>query len=165
MNGWVRTGDEVTINDQLEVFVVDRLKEIIKVRGFQVAPAELEGHLINHPDVSDVCVVGVADDFSGEVPLAFVVLDESAKQKLNEKTQTSESLKLGLKKVHFIVNAALTLSLTLFWKHVSDHKVAYKHLADVEFVDSVPKNPSGKLLRRVLRDQARANRSPVKAGL
>lgn len=104
MNGWVRTGDEVVVNDQLEVFVVDRLKEIIKVRGFQVAPAELEGHLINHPDVSDVCVVGVPDDFSGEVPLAFVVLDGSAKKKLDEKTQTSESLKLALRKVHFIVN-------------------------------------------------------------
>ena len=104
MNGWVRTGDEVVVNDQLEVFVVDRLKEIIKVRGFQVAPAELEGHLINHPDVSDVCVVGVPDDFSGEVPLAFVVLDGSAKKKLDEKTQTSESLKLALRKVHFVVN-------------------------------------------------------------
>lgn len=104
MNGWVRTGDEVIVNDQLEVFVVDRLKEIIKVRGFQVAPAELEGHLINHPDVSDVCVVGVPDDFSGEVPLAFVVLDGSAKKKLDEKTQTSESLKLALRKVHFVVN-------------------------------------------------------------
>ena len=55
------------------VFVVDRLKEILKVRGFQVAPAELEGHLLGHPFVTDVCVVGAPDEFSGEAPMAFVV--------------------------------------------------------------------------------------------
>lgn len=115
MNGWVHTGDEVVINDELEVFVVDRLKEIIKVRGFQVAPAELEGHLINHPDVSDVCVVGVPDDFSGEVPLAFIVLDESAKKRLKEKRQTNESLKIALRKVHFHRTSSFLMhSLTLY---------------------------------------------------
>ena len=54
------------------MFVTDRIKELIKVRGFQVPPAELEGHLRGHPDVGDVCVVGVPDEFSGELPLAFV---------------------------------------------------------------------------------------------
>lgn len=57
--GWVRTGDEVVFNEQGELTVVDRLKELIKVRGFQVAPAELEGHLLDHPYVADVCVVPV----------------------------------------------------------------------------------------------------------
>ncbi|KAH9921801.1 uncharacterized protein B0H18DRAFT_1020248 [Fomitopsis serialis] len=97
VDGWVHTGDEVMINEEMEVFIVDRIKELIKVRGFQVAPAELEGHILDHPDVADVCVVGLPDDYSGELPLAF---------------------------------------------------------AGVEFVDVIPKNPSGKLLRRVLRDRA-----------
>ena len=70
---WVRTGDEAIIDANDDVFIVDRLKEIMKVRGFQVAPAELEGHLLNNPFVSDVCVVGVPDEYNGEVPLAFVV--------------------------------------------------------------------------------------------
>ena len=62
------------------VFVVDRLKEILKVRGFQVAPAELEGHLLGHPFVTDVCVVGAPDEFSGEAPMAFVVPSSKAKR-------------------------------------------------------------------------------------
>ena len=68
----MRTGDEVYFNERKEIFVVDRIKELIKVRGFQVAPAELEGLLLGHPAVADVCVVGVPDEFSGELPLAFV---------------------------------------------------------------------------------------------
>ena len=77
---WIRTGDEVVIDKNNDLFVVDRLKEIMKVRGFQVAPAELEGHLLDNPYVSDVCVVGVPDEFSGEVPLAFVVPSSKANQ-------------------------------------------------------------------------------------
>ena len=68
----MHTGDEVYFNERKEIFVVDRIKELIKVRGFQVAPAELEGLLLGHPAVADVCVVGVPDEFSGELPLAFV---------------------------------------------------------------------------------------------
>jgi len=70
---WVRTGDEAIIDAKNDIFIVDRLKEIMKVRGFQVAPAELEGHLLSNSFVSDVCVVGVPDEYNGEVPLAFVV--------------------------------------------------------------------------------------------
>ena len=70
---WVRTGDEGLIDADNNVFIVDRIKEIMKVRGFQVAPAELEGHLLNHSFVSDVCIVGVPDEYSGEVPFAFIV--------------------------------------------------------------------------------------------
>jgi len=148
VDGWVRTGDEVVIDKNHDVFVVDRLKEIMKVRGFQVAPAELEGHLLDHPYVSDVCVVGVPDEFSGEVPMAFVV----PSLKAGELIKTGPQGVLEVKKV--------------ICKHVSDAKVAYKHLVGgVEFVDSIPKNPSGKLLRRFMRDKAKVLMEQVNEGL
>ncbi|KAL0961368.1 hypothetical protein HGRIS_006324 [Hohenbuehelia grisea] len=138
VDGWVRTGDEVMIDSNKELWVVDRLKEIMKVRGFQVAPAELEGCILNHPDVSDCCVVGIPDDYSGEVPLAFVVLTASAAARAKADGAASAELK------------------TSIMQHVADNKVKYKQLAGgVEFVDVIPKNPSGKLLRRVLREMAR----------
>ncbi|VDB87514.1 unnamed protein product [Peniophora sp. CBMAI 1063] len=147
VDGWVRTGDEVYMNADGDLFVVDRLKEIMKVRGFQVAPAELEGHILKHPDVADCCVVGVPDEYSGEVPLAFVVLSQDAAERAS--TGSTDFIKANIAK----------------W--VIDHKVAYKRLTGgVEIVDSIPKNPSGKLLRRVLRDKAREMRArPMKAKL
>lgn len=75
----------------------------MKVRGFQVAPAELEGHLLDHPDVSDVCVVGISDDFSGEVPLAFVVLNEKAAKRITAHSKGGDELKAALMKVTPIV--------------------------------------------------------------
>ncbi|ELU44361.1 phenylacetyl-CoA ligase [Rhizoctonia solani AG-1 IA] len=80
VDGWVHTGDEVIINKAGDVFIVDRLKELIKVRGFQVAPAELEGFLLDHPWIDDAGVIGFPDEFSGELPLAFVVLSEEGKK-------------------------------------------------------------------------------------
>jgi 4-coumarate--CoA ligase len=82
---WVRTGDEAIIDANNDIFIVDRLKEIMKVRGFQVAPAELEGHLLNDSLVSDVCVVGVPDEYSGEVPFAFVVPSAEANEKIKRR--------------------------------------------------------------------------------
>ncbi|KAH9178629.1 amp dependent CoA ligase [Lactarius sanguifluus] len=148
VDGWVRTGDEAIIAENNDIFIVDRLKEILKVRGFQVAPAELEGHLLTHPDVADSCVVGVPDDFSGEVPLAFVVLSVDAAKKASGSGAAAAKIKASIA------------------KHVADHKVAYKKLAGgVEFVDAIPKNPSGKLLRRVLRDKAlNLKKSQAKVG-
>ncbi|OAX33663.1 acetyl-CoA synthetase-like protein [Rhizopogon vinicolor AM-OR11-026] len=138
VNGWLRTGDEVIIREDLEVFIVDRLKEIMKVKGFQVAPAELEGCLLDHPDVADTCVVPIPDTYSGELPMAFVVLHPNAAKKVASDPAEAERIKASIK------------------KHVADNKVAYKHLAGgVQFTDVIPKNPSGKLLRRVLRDRAR----------
>ncbi|KAI0917584.1 hypothetical protein AcW2_007685 [Taiwanofungus camphoratus] len=138
VNGWIYTGDEVIINEGAEVFVVDRIKELLKVKGFQVAPAELEGHLLDHPDVSDVCVVGVADDYSGELPLAFVVPSLAALGRMKRDPTEAGRIKAAL------------------MKHVADAKASYKQLAGgVEFIDAVPKNPSGKLLRRFLRDRAK----------
>ena len=76
MLSWVRSGDEVVIEETGEVLVLDRIKEIMKVRGFQVAPAELEGCLLEHPDVSNACVVGIPDDYSRcDLPLKCVVID------------------------------------------------------------------------------------------
>ncbi|KAG2145837.1 hypothetical protein DEU56DRAFT_183761 [Suillus clintonianus] len=138
VDGWLRTGDEVVIREDLEVFIVDRLKEIMKVKGFQVAPAELEGCLLDHPDVADTCVVPISDSYSGELPMAFVVLHANAVKRIAVDPAEVERVKVSIK------------------KHVADNKVTYKHLAGgVEFVDVIPKNPSGKLLRRVLRDRAR----------
>ncbi|KAH9065660.1 phenylacetyl-CoA ligase [Lactarius vividus] len=140
--GWVRTGDEVEFDTEGNIYVVDRLKELIKVRGFQVAPAELEGHLLSHPDVADVCIVPIPDDFSGELPLAYIVLHPPAAVRAASSTAESDALKAELS------------------KYVSDVKVQYKWLkGGVEFIDAIPKNPSGKLLRRVLREKARAERA------
>ena len=104
-------------------YIVDRLKELIKVKGFQVAPAELEGVLLTHPQVADCAVVGVPDERSGEVPKAFVV----------RKSPDVSEKDLD--------------------KFVSSKVSAHKHLkGGVVFVDSIPKSPSGKILRRLLRD-------------
>ncbi|KAI0752713.1 acetyl-CoA synthetase-like protein [Daedaleopsis nitida] len=134
-DGWIRTGDEVMINERKEVFVVDRIKELIKVRGFQVAPSELEGHLLDHPSVGDVCVVGAPDEYSGELPFAFVSLSQKVRALVAKDPHEGKRVREGI------------------MKYVADHKTYYKWLAGVEFIDSVPKNPSGKLLRRVLRDR------------
>ncbi|KAI0304294.1 amp dependent CoA ligase [Multifurca ochricompacta] len=140
IDGWVRTGDEGLLNDKGELFILDRVKEILKVRAFQVAPAELEGHLLQHPDVVDACVVGIPDEFSGELPLAFVVLSADAAKRAA--SGDAEKIKSSI------------------FKHVADNKAKYKHLhGGVEFMDAIPKNPSGKLLRRILRDIAKELKS------
>ncbi|KAF4555244.1 AMP-binding enzyme-like protein 3 [Elsinoe fawcettii] len=129
---WVRTGDEgVMINGPSgheQLVITDRIKELIKVSGHQVAPAELEAHILRHTSVSDVAVIQVPDDRSGEVPKAFVVRSE------------------GVRPRHEVANEILA------W--VADHKAPYKRLrGGIEFVACIPKSPSGKILRRVLRDR------------
>ncbi|GAB4268875.1 MAG: AMP-binding protein [Pararhodobacter sp.] len=71
-DGWLRTGDVAHFDADGFLYVTDRLKELIKVKGFQVAPAELEALLLTHPDISDAAVIGVPDDDAGEVPMAFI---------------------------------------------------------------------------------------------
>ena len=71
----------------------------MKVRGFQVAPAELEGHLLDHPDVSDVCVVPIPDDISGELPFAYLVIDAKAAKRIETDPQGKVKLKAALMKV------------------------------------------------------------------
>lgn len=131
---WIRTGDEALVavspagNEQ--IVIVDRIKELIKVKGHQVAPAELEAHILSHPDVDDVAVIQVPDLKSGEVPKAYVVKAPHATSKSDEELAAIIS------------------------KYVSDHKAHYKWIkGGVEFMEAIPKSPSGKILRRVLRDQ------------
>ena len=87
------------INERKELFVVDRIKELIKVRGLQVAPSELEGHLLSHPDVADVCVVSIPDEFSGELPFAFVVLKDSARLRVEGQSGALDLVKEALMQV------------------------------------------------------------------
>ncbi|KAF8895160.1 hypothetical protein BD779DRAFT_1668497 [Infundibulicybe gibba] len=110
VDGWIHTGDEVIITRNQEVFVFDRLKEILKVNGYQVAPAELEGCLLGHPDVVDCCVVSIPDVYSGELPLAYVVLSTSAVRRISGDSRETN------------------LILDSITKHVADRKANYKHL-------------------------------------
>lgn len=93
------------------------------MRGFQVAPAELEGCLLNHPDVSDVCVVGVPDDYSGEVPLAFVVLNAAAATRAADGAEAAGAVKASIKKVRsrlrlprFALTGVCSMSQTTRWR-------------------------------------------------
>ncbi|KAL2834161.1 hypothetical protein BJY01DRAFT_259599 [Aspergillus pseudoustus] len=140
-NGWHRTGDEamfrVAPSGHEHLFIVDRIKELIKVKGNQVAPAELEAHLLQHPAVADAAVIPVHDPAAGEVPKAIVV-----KAAGNNSGQTDAEL-------------AMTLM-----KHISDHKSKYKWLrGGLEFVPEIPKSASGKIMRRLLRNKERERSS------
>ncbi|KAF8035462.1 hypothetical protein BT93_C1477 [Corymbia citriodora subsp. variegata] len=120
--GWLHTGDVGYIDNDDELFIVDRLKELIKYKGFQVAPAELEAMLIAHPNISDAAVVPMKDDAAGEVPVAFVV-------KSNGSVITEDEIK----------------------QYISKQVVFYKRINRVFFTDAIPKAPSGKILRKDLR--------------
>jgi long-chain acyl-CoA synthetase len=124
VDGWYRTGDVGWIEDGGWVHLTDRCKEMIKVSGFQVAPAEIESVLHGHPAVIDCAVFGVPDERAGEVPVAAVQLEPGAD-----------------------VSAADLQQL------VSDTLATYKQLRTVVLVDAVPRTPSGKVLRRTLRDE------------
>ncbi|MFN0101444.1 MAG: AMP-binding protein [Bryobacteraceae bacterium] len=118
--GWLRTGDVAEIDENGWIRIVDRMKELIKYKGMQVPPAELEALLVSHPAVADAAVIGVPDEEAGEIPKAFVVL-------------RSEITAAGLA---VFINA-----------RVAPHK----KIRQWEFVAQIPKSPSGKILRRLLR--------------
>jgi 4-coumarate--CoA ligase len=124
-DGWLHTGDIGHIDEDGHLYIVDRLKELIKYKGFQVAPAELEALLLTHPGVADAAVIGRPDEEAGEIPVAFVVLKPG--QDLSE-----DDIK----------------------EFVKSQVATYKQLREVHFIDAVPKSASGKILRRVLRDQS-----------
>ncbi|KAF1922803.1 amp dependent CoA ligase [Didymella exigua CBS 183.55] len=139
-DGYMHTGDEAVVrkgpNGHEHVFIVDRIKELIKVKGHQVAPAELEAHLLTHPAVNDCAVIQVPDDEAGEVPKAFVVKSPSVGME--------ESDRVTARKIQ---------------KHVEKTKARYKWITGgVEFIDEIPKSPSGKILRRFLRDKEKEKR-------
>ena len=124
-----------------------------------VAPAELEGHLLDHPDVADACVVGVAHEYRGEAPVAFVVLSTSAQEKLKQNPQCASETKARLMKVGLGFSIPHGFQPTRTCQHIADGKAEYKRLTGgVEFVDAIPKSPNGKMLRRILRDRARTMR-------
>ena len=104
------------------VYIVDRLKELIKYKGYQVPPAELEALLLTHPDIADAAVVGVLDDDGEEIPKAFVV------------KQSGASLDEGA-----------------VMEFVASRVAPYKKVRRVEFIEAVPKSASGKILRKDLR--------------
>lgn len=78
------------------------IQEILKVRGFQVTPAELEGHLLLHPDIADSCIVGIQDDYSGELPMAYVVLQPHAAMRVKGNPKAAQELKQALFKVRIL---------------------------------------------------------------
>jgi len=122
-DGWLHTGDVAIVDDHDHVSIVDRIKELIKYKGFQVPPAELEALVVTHPAVADVAVIGIPDEEAGEIPKAFVVAAAGH-------TPTLESIQ----------------------QLVAKHFVSYKQVRALEVVESIPKSASGKILRRELRD-------------
>jgi acyl-CoA synthetase (AMP-forming)/AMP-acid ligase II len=124
-DGWLRTGDIGRVDEDGWLYVVDRVKELIKYKGYQVAPAELEAVLLTHPAVADAAVIGVTDGEGQEVPKAFVV------------RQSNEE------------GAGLTAEEVL--AYVAGQVAPYKKIRELEFTASVPRAASGKILRRELR--------------
>lgn len=131
-DGWVRSGDVGYVSEG-KWYVIDRTKDLIKVRGWQVSPAEIESSLLEHPNIIDAAVIGMAaKDGCGEVPQAFIVRKEHSHLEVNE---IKEFLGMRLAR--------------------------YKGVEEVQFVDRIPRNPTGKILRRVLRESRMAQAQPL----
>ncbi len=133
-DGWLHTGDIGYADSGGYLFVVDRVKELIKYKGLQVAPAELEGVIQGHPAVADVAVIPTPDPEAGEIPKAYVV-----------------------RRPNMEVTAEAIMA------YVADRVAPHKKVREVEFIDAIPKVPSGKILRRELRDRDRAARQGASA--
>lgn len=128
-NGFFHTGDVGRIDEEGLIHIEDRIKEMLKIRGQQVAPAELEDLLLGCGEVEDCAVLGIQDDYSGERPKAYVVL-----------------------KPGYAATQEVGRSLL---QYVKERKVRYKRIVELEFTDVIPKSPTGKLLRRVLKSRER----------
>ncbi|XP_024031287.1 4-coumarate--CoA ligase-like 6 [Morus notabilis] len=122
-DGWLRTGDIVYINQNGYLHIIDRLKEMIKYKGFQIAPADLETVLTSHPEILEVGVTGIPDEECGEIPVAFVVRKQGSK-----------------------------LSHKDVMDYVASQVAPYKKIRKVIFTNSIPKSPAGKILRRELKE-------------
>ncbi|MHB8596514.1 MAG: AMP-binding enzyme [Ktedonobacteraceae bacterium] len=124
-NGWLYTGDIGWRDEEGYVIITDRKKEMIKYKGFSIAPAQIEALLLEHPAVVDAAVIAKPDDAVGEFPKAFVVLQVgSAEQRADE---------------------------LMAW--VNSQLAPYKQIREMEFIENIPRNPSGKILRRVLKER------------
>jgi 4-coumarate--CoA ligase len=122
-DGWLHTGDIGHVDADGHLYIVDRLKELIKYNGFQVPPAELEAVLLGHPAVADAAVIGVPDELAGEIPVAYVVLRPGSECSADQIRQD-----VAAKVAH------------------------YKQIRRVVLTDTIPKSASGKILRRLLRE-------------
>ena len=122
---WLRTGDLAWKDEEGYVYIVDRLKEVIKCKGFQVAPAEIENILLGHPDIQDAAVIGEPHQEYGEVPVAYVVLRDKA-----------------------------SLSSEAIIEYAAQGVAKYKKLARVVFAEMIPRSASGKVLRRLVKNSA-----------
>lgn len=132
-SGWFKTGDIGYQDKNGNLYITDRLKDLIKFKGYQVAPAELEALLQGHPLVKDAAVVGIFNkDIASEVPVAYVVLRNPTKA-ANERTAQ------------------------ILLRYVTDKTSYYKRLrGGIIWIDEIPKSTSGKLLKRVLRERLQA---------
>jgi acyl-CoA synthetase (AMP-forming)/AMP-acid ligase II len=124
-DGWLHTGDVAEVDEDGYYYIVDRLKELIKYKGFQVPPAELEAVLLEHPAVADCAVIGIPDEEAGELPKGFVVVADGA--------EVSDDEIMGF---------------------VAERVSPQKKLRLLERIDEVPKSASGKILRRELSGRA-----------
>jgi long-chain acyl-CoA synthetase len=124
-DGWLYTGDIGWRDEEGYVTITDRKKEMIKFKGFSVAPAQIEALLLEHPAVADVAVIAKPNEEAGEVPKAFVVLRAGHEQQSADELMT--------------------------W--VNDKLATFKRVRELEFINAIPRNPSGKILRRVLKEQ------------
>ncbi|OAL48967.1 4-coumarate-CoA ligase-like protein [Pyrenochaeta sp. DS3sAY3a] len=136
-DGWLKTGDVAYVDEHNHFFIVDRKKELIKVKGMQVAPAELEAMLLDHPDVQDAAVIGVTGENGEELPRAYIMPQTPEKAT----PETAEDIKKWLA------------------ERVSKHK---RLEGGVHFIEAIPKNPSGKILRKQLRDMAAKEKPKAK---
>ncbi|KAI6682741.1 hypothetical protein NL676_028654 [Syzygium grande] len=130
LDGWLRTGDLCYFDSEGFLFIVDRLKELIKYKAYQVAPAELEHLLHSNPDVADAAVIPYPDEEVGQIPMAFVVRKPGS--------NITESQVMDF---------------------ISKQVAPYKKIRRVAFIGSIPKSPAGKILRRELVDLATSVRS------
>ncbi|KAF0919745.1 hypothetical protein E2562_031081 [Oryza meyeriana var. granulata] len=123
--GWLKTGDLCYFNEDGFLYIVDRLKELIKYKGYQVPPAELEHILQSHPEIADAAVIPYPDEEAGQLPMAFIVRQPGS-------NITEEQV----------------------MDYVAKHVAPYKKVRRVAFVTAIPKSPAGKILRRELVQQA-----------
>lgn len=134
-DGWLKTGDAGHFDEQGYVFLTGRFKDLIKVKGFQVAAAELEEILLSHDDVADAAVVGMPDKRTGETPIAVVVLKAKGKVKEGDLIEM-----------------------------VAELVTEYKQLGDVVYVKQIPRNATGKILRAQIKADLKQHYSAKSSG-